>query len=444
MSSRIDETHDASLRSWLPSANQSGCDFPVQNLPFGIFKRRDERQAQHVGVAIGDRILDLAACREGGLLTGEAARAAEVCSDRSLNRLMALRREALSQLRRQVSQLLLKGTNRIQRHPQWETHLLPAAGDAELFLPVEVGDYTDFYSSLYHATNVGQIFKLNPPLMPNYKYVPIGYHGRASSIVVSGTEVQRPSGQIKKDGMDAPAFGPSSALDYEMEMGLYVGTGNASGEPVELPLAETHLFGVCLLNDWSARDVQLWEIQPLGPFLSKSFATSVSPWVVTLDALEPYRAPAFQRSNDDPAPLPYLDHGSLSHRAALDITVELSLSTQRMRESHSPPARLSVGQFRDLYWTPGQLLAHHTSNGCNLRPGDLMGSGTISGPTRENEGCLLELTRGGKEPLTLPGGETRRFLADGDEVILKGYCAAEGFVRIGLGECRGRVIPSRS
>lgn len=448
---RIDHTHSPSLRSWLPSAAAPGTDFPIQNLPLGIFARRGSGEAPRAGMAIGDRILDLAACRDAGFFTGEAARAAEPGGDASLNRLAALGRPFAAALRAQASALLAEGDKRIRSQRDWEARFLPPMEEAELRLPFAIGDYTDFYASVHHAANVGRLFRPDQPLLPNYKHVPIGYHGRASSIVASGTPIRRPRGQILVDQAhpspsshpsQGPAFGPSQVLDYEVEAGLFVGPGNALGEPIPIAAAEDHLFGVCLLNDWSARDIQKWEYQPLGPFLSKSFTTSLSPWVTTLDALEPYRVPAAARPAGDPAPLAYLDQGAQASRAAFDIRLDLFLSTARMRESGMPPHLVSRSRTRSLYWTPGQLIAHHASNGCNLRPGDLLGTGTVSGPERENEGCLLERTRGGKEPIELPDGEIRRFLLDGDEVILRGYCEAEGFARIGLGECRGLVLPA--
>ncbi|HKP97170.1 MAG TPA: fumarylacetoacetase [Fibrobacteria bacterium] len=442
MTSRLDGTHDAALKSWVASANLPESDFPIQNLPFGIFKRRGADEGPHAGVAIGNRILDLSACGLAGLFPGLEAEIAAVFADASLNRLAALGRGFRADLRRRLSGLLREGSASIRAFPAWETALLPSMGDAELFLPAAIGDYTDFYASAYHAATVGSLFRPDQPLLPNYKYVPIGYHGRASSIVVSGTPVRRPRGQAKAEDAPHPEYGPSRVLDYEVEAGFLVGPGNPLGEPIAIQAAEDHLFGVCLLNDWSARDIQKWEYQPLGPFLAKSFATSLSPWVVTLEALEPFRVPAFRRPEGDPAPLPYLDPAAQAARAGLDVKIEAYLSTPRMREAGRAPFRLSLAATRDLYWTPGQLLAHHTGNGCNLRPGDLLGSGTVSGPAKENQGCLLELTRGGKEPIALPGGETRRFLLDGDEVILKGHCEAEGFARIGLGECRGRILPA--
>ena len=443
MSRAIDETHDAARRSWVDSANLPGCDFPLQNLPFGIFKRRGVNEPAHAGVAIGDRIVDLAACQKAGLFTGAAAVAAQACAGRTLNRLMALGPEAWSALRRELSRLLLEGDTRIRAHADWQTWLVPGMRDAELCMPAAVGDFTDFFSSVHHALNAGRLFRPDHPLLPNYKHVPIGYHGRASSIVVSGTPIRRPYGQTVADEPQQPVFESTKALDYEAEVGYFVGRGNALGAPRHILEADDHLFGMCLLNDWSARDVQKWESRPLGPFLAKSFASSVSAWAVTFEALAPYRVAAFARPDTDPQPLAYLDHGRGTERAGIDVKIEAFVSTPRMRADDMPPARLSLGHCRDLYWTPGQLLTHHASNGCNMQPGDLMGSGTVSGPARENEGCLLELTRGGREPITLPSGETRRYLADGDEVILKGYCEAEGFVRIGFGECRGRILPAK-
>jgi fumarylacetoacetase len=316
------------------------------------------------------------------------------------------------------------------------------ASDIELALPIAAGDYTDFYASISHATNVGSMLRPDNPLLPNYKWVPIGYHGRSSSLVVSGTPVRRPLGQTSADGKGPPAFGPSLRLDYEAEIGFVIGTGNPLGEPVPVRDAERLIFGLCLLNDWSARDIQAWEYQPLGPFLSKNFATSLSPWVVTMEALEPFRARPAARAPDDPAPLPYLDDGDAATRGAIDVQVEVMLRTRRMRDENAPAVRLSRSTLADLYWTPAQLVAHHTSNGCNLRPADLLGSGTVSGTAREARGCLLELTWRGTEPVKLPNGEERQFLHDGDEVILRGWCERDGFARIGFGDCTGVVLPA--
>jgi fumarylacetoacetase len=346
------------------------------------------------------------------------------------------------ELRRQVSALLGADSSAYRADRRLGDRVLVAQRDAELMLPAAIGDYTDFYASVHHATNVGSMFRPDQPLLPNYKWVPIGYHGRASTIVPSGTPVVRPLGQSKPPDAASPAFGPSRSLDYEMELGVFVGPGNHWGEPVPIERAEEQIFGFCLVNDWSARDIQAWEYQPLGPFLAKNFATTISPWVVTLEALEPFRAPAFARPAGDPTPLPYLTSTRNAERGAIGVMVEVYLSSARMREQHQAPMRLSRGRAEDLYWTPAQLVAHHTSNGCRLRAGDLLASGTVSGPTRESRGCLLELTWRGAEPLTLPTGETRKFLEDGDEVILRGYCEHEGAVRIGFGECRGRVLPA--
>jgi fumarylacetoacetase len=310
------------------------------------------------------------------------------------------------------------------------------AADVRMELPATVGDYTDFYASIFHATNVGRMFRPDNPLLPNYKYVPIGYHGRASSLVPSRTDVRRPIGQVTPAEAAAPVVGPTRSLDYEAEIGFFVGPGNARGERIATRDAEAHVFGLCIVNDWSARDIQSWEYQPLGPFLSKSFATTLSPWVVTLDALAPFRVPPFAREPGDPAPLPYL---ASSGDGGIDITIEVWLATRAMRESGAQPVRLSQGKFRDVYWTIAQMVAHHTSNGCPLRPGDLLASGTISGATPESVGSLLERTRRGAERITLPSGETRAFLEDGDEVIMRAYCARAGAVRIGFGECRGTI-----
>jgi fumarylacetoacetase len=436
----VNETHDPARVSWVASA-QGDTDFPIQNLPFGVF-RRHPRATPAIGIAIGNQIVDLDACLKIGTLTGAAERAAEACAGPSLNRLMELGRESWSALRRQISALLEAGSPAYRKDPRLGERILAPMAEVELILPARIGDYSDFYASVYHATNVGTMFRPENPLLPNYKWVPIGYHGRASSIVTSGTPVRRPRGQIKDPSADTPVFAPTRALDYEMEVGCFVGPGNEPGSPVPIHQAEDHLFGLCLVNDWSARDIQTWEYQPLGPFLAKNFATTISPWVVTFEALEPYRVPAFERPRGDPAPLPYLDSPGDRERGGVDVMVEVLLLTERMRASGLSPQRVSRGKMTDLYWTVPQMFTHHTSNGCNLRPGDLFASGTISGPTKDSRGCLLELTGGGAEPLTLPTGETRRFLEDGDEVLMRGYCEHEGFARIGFGECRGAILPA--
>jgi fumarylacetoacetase len=353
---------------------------------------------------------------------------------------MALGREHWSALRAQVSAFLSADSAAYRGDRGLAGRVLVPLSQAELFVPAQVGDYSDFYASVHHASNVGSMFRPDNPLLPNYKWVPIGYHGRTSSIVVSDTPVRRPHGQLKPPDTESPVFAPSRALDYEMELGCFVGPGNSLGEPVPIDQAGEHLFGSSLVNDWSARDIQTWEYQPLGPFLAKNFATTVSPWVVTLEALEPFRVPAFQRSPGDPPPLPYLDSEAERKRGGLDVTVEVYLLTSRMRDGKLPPHRLSRGRTADLYWTVGQMVTHHTSNGCNLRPGDLFASGTISGAAKDSRGCLLELTWRGSEPISLPTGETRKFLEDGDEVIMRGYCERPGHARIGFGECRGVVL----
>ncbi len=435
---RPDDTHDPRLRSWVESANGPGHPFPVQNLPFGIFRRAGSRERPRVGVAIGDRILDVIACRRAAYLSG----AAEPCDAPSLNRLLAAGQETWTTLRAELSQILRDGSYRAREMREREGDFLVPATEAELLLPAEIGDYTDFYASVHHATNVGSMFRPDNPLLPNYKHVPIGYHGRASSVVPSGTPVRRPNGQTKAPTAESPSFGPSRMLDYELEVGAFVGPGNPLGAAIPISEAEAHLFGVVLVNDWSARDIQGWEYQPLGPFLAKNFATTVSPWVVTMDALAPFRVPAAARPADDPSPLPYLSDGDNIERGGIALTLEVWLCTAAMRHRGEREVLLSRGGFAGMYWTLGQLLAHHASNGCNLRPGDLIASGTVSGPERGERGCLLELTWRGAEPLTLPDGETRRFLEDGDEVILRGWCEREGSVRIGLGECRGRIEPA--
>jgi len=374
---------------------------------------------------------------EVGVVADGSRQGAMACGSTSLNDLMGRGTAPRKALREALSALLAENAPKNAR--QTASHALVRQADAELFLPAAIGDYTDFYASVHHASNVGALFRPDQPLLPNYKWVPIGYHGRSSSIVLSHTPVRRPSGQRKGPDDAEPTFGPSRALDYELELGAFVSAGNALGTPVPLATVDDSLFGVCLLNDWSARDIQSWEYQPLGPFLAKNFASSISPWVITMEALAPFRAPLAQRPPGDPAPLSYLDDAADRERGGLGITLEVSLATSRMRDANEAPVPVSKSSALDLYWSVGQMLAHHTSNGCNLRPGDLLGSGTISGPHPENRGCLLELTRRGAEPFVLPNGETRKFLEDGDEVIFRAYAEREGAVRIGFGECRGRV-----
>jgi fumarylacetoacetase len=420
----VDETHDPALRSWVSSANEESTDFPIQNLPFGRFRPRGSTQDFRIGVAIGDQVLDLYAT---GLITTN-----------DMNTLMALTTEQRAQLRHAISQGLRFGS---EQQSAW-SKLLLAQQQVEYTVPCHVGDYTDFYTGIYHAVTVGKLFRPDNPLMPNYKWVPIGYHGRSSSIRVSNQEFRRPQGQSKTADSENPAFGPCKRLDYELELAFFVGQGNQLGEPIAIDKAEQHLFGVTLLNDWSARDIQAWEYQPLGPFLAKNFATTVSPWLVTMEALAPFRA-AFSRCPDDPQPLPYLDSDANRQQGALDITLEVLLLSERMRNDGIAPQRLSLGNSAAAgYWTAAQLVAHHTINGCNLQSGDMLGSGTLSGPDIGQAGSLLELSLGGKNPIILSNGETRAFLEDGDTLIIRGWCERTGAARIGLGEVRGTVRPA--
>ncbi|MGQ0741350.1 MAG: fumarylacetoacetase [Alphaproteobacteria bacterium] len=424
------ETHDLRRKSWVESANDPAGDFPIQNLPFGVFR---EGGATRAGVAIGEFVLDAGALAP---MLGEHARAAaDACRNATLNALMALGHEAASALRLELSQLL--STERADLRGRVERHLIPTH-DVELLLPVKIGDFTDFYASVFHATNAGRMFRPDNPLLPNYKYVPVAYHSRASSVRVSGTAFRRPKGQVKP-AEGPPLYQPCRHLDYELELGFYAGVPTQLGEPVPVARAEEHIFGFCLLNDWSARDVQAWEYQPLGPFLAKNFMTTVSPWVVTLEALLPYRVRPFARPEGDPAPLPHLTAAS---DRGLAVTLEAYLVTAEMRRRDLAPFKLSMASTAELYWTVAQMVAHHTSNGCNLETGDLIGSGTVSGADKNAWGSLLELTSRGKEPLTLPSGEKRGFLEDGDEVIFRGYCEKPGYARIGFGECRAAVLPA--
>lgn len=418
-------------RSWVAEANDPATGFPLANLPFGVFLRGHDR---HIGVAIGDSILDLRACVDLGYFDDLQQPLRDACWQPSLNVLMAQGRAAARTLRHAITRILAEDS------PNRDNRLLVPQVDVTLLMPVEVSDYSDFYASIYHAARVGRLFRPDQPLLPNYRYVPIGYHGRASSLVISGTPIRRPNGQIKLPGAPAPVFAPTRALDYELEAGFFIGQGSTHGKPIPIDHAEDHIFGLCLVNDWSARDIQSWEYQPLGPFLAKSFATTVSPWIVTLDALEPFRIPIPTRPSGDPEPLPYLAGEANRTRGAFDIHLEVYLQTLQMRGAAQPPARLSDGNLRHLYWTPAQMLTHHASNGCPMRPGDLLATGTVSGPEDVSRGCLLEITENGAKPLTLPNGETRSFLQDGDEVILRAWCKKHGHPRIGLGECRGTIL----
>ena len=442
MKMTLNETHAPNLRSWVASANTGTTDFPIQNLPYGVFRRTGSAEAYRVGVAIGDTILDMAAAVASGAfsrVSDEARTAAQTCCAPVLNGLMDLGPAAWSALRLALSRILREGAS---EQAALQPCLVPQAA-VEYVVPARIGDYTDFYTSIHHATNIGKLLRPDNPLLPNYQWVPIGYHGRSSSIGVSGQTVRRPVSQVMRPGASAPVLAPSARLDYELEVGIFVGGGNALGEPIALDAAEQHVFGLCLFNDWSARDVQGWEYQPLGPFLSKNFASTVSPWVVTLEALAPYRE-AFQRPADHPQPLPYLDSPTLRAHGAVAIELEVFLHTAAQVNKGLAEQRLSHSNFRDAYWTISQMVAHHTVGGCNLQSGDLLGSGTQSGPTPEEAGSLMELSRGGKEPIAIEGGETRTFLEDGDTVIFRAHCQAAGAARIGFGEVRGTVLAART
>jgi fumarylacetoacetase len=427
----LDETHDAHLTSFIHSAAAGTTDFPIQNLPFGVF-RRDGGKDARIGIAIGDEILDVAQALEADLFEGDAFGATEVLRDGTLNSLMALGPRPAKALRLAVSRLLRAGTAR-----QSDVGAcLVQMRDVRFDLPAQIGNFTDFLTSLQHSTNVARIF--GQPERANFKSLPIAYHGRASTVAVSDTPCIRPQGQIRPKRDEPPIFALSRQLDFEAEVGVFVASGNRRGKPIALADAQAHVFGLCLLNDWSARDIQSWESQPLGPFLAKSFLTSISPWIVTLDALAPFRVAATDRGTAPPL-LAYLDDAADRSAGAIDIDLEVLISTPGMRDKGLAPLALSHPRFREQYWTIFQMIAHHTSNGCCLLPGDLFGSGTVSG-TAENElGCLLEMTEAGRKPFTLPSGETRTFLENGDEVIMRGRCAREGFVSIGFGECRGEI-----
>lgn len=430
----LDFTHDPRLRSWVASAG-SDSDFPLQNLPFGVVSGVDGEP--HGVVRIGDAVLDLRGLAASGLLADEAQVAAEAAAHGALNALFALGSGPRVALRRSLHSLLVEGT----QHRQTAARLLTPLQEVDVLLPARIGDYSDFYVGIHHARNIGALFRPNDPLLPNYKWVPIGYHGRASSVRVSGTPITRPRGQLKAEDASAPVLAPTRRLDFELELGVWIGPENRLGEPVALDDAESHIAGYCLLNDWSARDVQAWEYQPLGPFLAKSFGTTISPWVITPEALAPFRIPV-DRPRDDPAPLPYLDSPRHRAGAGLDIQLQALITTARMRHNGEPPQVISSSSSRHMYWTVAQMLTHHTSNGCDLQPGDLLGSGTLSGPTAGSEGSLMELSHGGNNPITLPNGETRTFLEDGDEILLTARAHRAGAATVGFGECVAVVRPA--
>jgi len=435
--SQLDFTHDPAAQSWVASANAAATDFPLQNLPYGLFRRAGSNEAARVGVAIGDQILDLQLAAAAGRWSSAEQVLLQALAHGDLNAFMAQPQARRRALRQALFLALQAGSKQ-------EAALRPcllAQAAAQMALPCRIGDYTDFYTGIHHATTVGKLFRPDNPLLPNYKWVPIGYHGRSSSIVVSGSTVRRPLGQLMAPGAEAPVQAASKRLDYELELGLFVAGGNALGESIPMAEAEQHMFGVTLLNDWSARDMQGWEYQPLGPFLAKNFATTISPWIVTMEALEPFRTP-FSHPPSDPQPLPYLDSPANRAAGGYEIELEVWLQTEAMRAQDLAPTRLMRSNFKHAYWTLAQMLTHHASNGCNLQPGDLLGTGTQSGPAAEEGGSLLELSNGGKQALSLPNGETRSFLQDGDTVILRGYAVKEGARRIGFGDCAGTITPA--
>jgi fumarylacetoacetase len=435
----LDQTHDPDLRSWVASANAEGADFPIQNLPYGAFRCRGSGESIRIGVAIGDQVMDLRLALERTRWPADVAKSLVPLTVGDLNAFMALDAAARRSVRLALSEALAEGS---PRQADLAACLVPQT-EAEMTLPCHIGDYTDFYVSLHHATTIGKQFRPDYPLLPNYKWMPIGYHGRASSIQVSGQAFSRPIGQTKAADASAPTLGPSQRLDYELEMGIVIGQANAQGEPVPIERAEDHVFGLTLFNDWSARDIQGWEYQPLGPFLSKNFASTLSPWVVTLEALAPFRRP-FHRPEGDPKPLPYLDSVRNREAGAIDVELEVWIQTEAMRRAGHAGDQLSRSNLADAYWSIGQLVAHHTVNGCNLEPGDLLGTGTLSGPKPEEAASLIELTQNGRQPLKLSTGEQRAFLEDGDSIILKAYCQRAGRRRIGFGECRGTLLPARA
>lgn len=434
----LNETHNPSLRSWVASANASGTDFPIQNLPFAIFRRQGHEEPFRAGVAIGDHIVDLKAAHKAGVFPMEMTPVLKTLYKPRLNKFMGLGKNAWSALRVHLSRTLREGA---AESVQLESCLIPQ-NQAEYKIPARIGDYTDFYTSIHHATNVGKLFRPDNPLLPNYQWVPIGYHGRSSSIGVSGNDFHRPHGQLKAPDADEPTLGPCKRLDYELEVGIYIGEANEIGSPISLDKAEDHVFGLCLFNDWSARDIQGWEYQPLGPFLSKSFASTVSPWIVTMEALAPYRQ-NWSRPADHPQPLPYLDSHDLRNSGAVDMQLEVYIQTATMRAEGMEPERIALSNFNQSYWSISQMVTHHSVNGCNLKAGDLFGSGTMSGPNPESVGALIEATIGGREPIMLGHGEKRTFLEDGDTVILKGCCVNDNAPKIGFGEARATVLPAK-
>ena len=439
MQHTLNQTHDPSARSWVESANAQAGDFPIQNLPFSVFRRKNSNEAFRGAVAIGDQLIDLSAWASYAGLNEAAREAAKACGQPVLNTFFSMGPSSWSALRHALFEALHEHASSGDRAAV-KACLVPLS-EVEYGLPAQIGDYTDFYTSIHHATNISKLLGLSG-VGSNFKSLPIGYHGRVSSIGLSGQQFRRPAGQIMLPGEEAPTISPSRKLDYELELGIYIGQGNAAGESIELDRADSHVFGLCLLNDWSARDIQAWEMQPLGPFLAKNFATTVSPWIVTLEALAPFRLSP-SRPDTDGRPLPYLDSHENSATGAIDIELEVWMETARHREENLPASQLSLTSFKHQYWTIAQMVAHHTVGGCNLRPGDLLGSGTISGPGKSEAGALMELARNASAPVTLSTGEKRSYVEDGDAIILRSYCRKPGFARIGFGESRGQVLPAK-
>jgi fumarylacetoacetase len=435
----LNHTHNPAAQSWLESANTAGCDFPIQNLPFAVFRRQGTQEVFRGGVAIGDQVVDLASVAQSGCFTGLAAQAAQACALPVLNSFFAMGPAAWQALRHALFAALDVSTIGPASHAV-QAALVPQ-DKVEYTVPAHIGDYTDFYTSIHHAANISKLVRPDNPVTPNFQWIPIAYHGRSSSIGVSGQAFRRPMGQAMPPGAQAPVFGPCTRLDYELELGAFIGQGNALGEHIGLEDADAHVFGICLLNDWSARDIQFWEMAPLGPFHGKNFATTISPWIVTLEALAPFRQP-WDRPAGDPQPLPYLESPLNRAQGAFDIQLEVWLESNRLRAAGAQPQRLSHTSFKHQYWSIAQMVAHHSVGGCNLQPGDLLGSGTISGPSLAEAGAMIELTTAGQHPVTLANGEQRGFLQDGDAVILRGWCEQPGCTRIGFGECRGEILPA--
>ena len=435
----VDQTHSEFAKSWVLSANAAGCDFPIQNLPFAVFRRKGSDEAFRGGVAIGDQVIDLAQVAVAACLDGLAQTAVVACAQPALNDFFAMGPAAWKGLRHGLFELLEKAFYGA-KVDALRACLIPQS-EVEFTVPTRIGDYTDFYTSIDHARNIGKMMRPDDPITSNFQWIPIAYHGRVSSIGVSGQRFKRPMGQAMPPGASAPVYGPCARLDYELELGIYIGQGNAQGSPIPLENAEQHIFGMCLLNDWSARDIQFWEMAPLGPFLGKNFCTTISPWIVTMDALAPYRLP-WSRPATDPQPLAYLDHAGNRAQGAIDISLEVLLESDKLRAEGKGPLRLSGTSFKHQYWSVAQMVTHHTMGGCNLQAGDLLGSGTISGPGEGEAGALIELAYGGTQPVALGNGETRGFLHDGDAVVLRGWCDKPGFARIGFGESKGTILPA--